>query len=356
MTGRPANSLFSRRTFLVRQTVLGLSSGIVWPWIADGSEPSPAASLRATPAATEAATARGLAWLAARQRADGSFGSGGYLGNVAVTALAGMALTAAGSNPGRGPYGAIIDRAIGYLLAHARPSGFLVVEDSASHGPMYGHGFATLFLSESYGMTPRADIRPKLSRAVELIIVSQNDQGGWRYHPVRRDADVSVTICQIMALRAARNAGLFVPRKTVDRCIDYVKRCQNPDGGFRYMLDAGQSAFPRSAAGVVALNSAGIYSGREIENGLNYVMRFLPGEKAADRISHFFYGHYYAIQAMWHAGDTYWQTWYPAIRRDLLQRQRKDGAWSDAICAEYGTAMALLILQMPNRLLPIFQK
>ena len=71
-----------------------------------------------------------------------------------------------------------------------------------------------------------------------------------------------------MALRAAHNAGLFVPNETIDRATDYVKRCQNADGGFMYMLSAGgDSAFPRSAAAVVALNSAGIYRGPEIDQG-----------------------------------------------------------------------------------------
>ncbi len=85
---------------------------------------------------------------------------------------------------------------------------------------------------------------------------------------MRRDADLSVTICQINALRAARNAGLFVPKETVDACIRYVKRSQNPDGGFRYMLQGGASAFPRSAAGVVALQSAGEYDTKEVRDGV----------------------------------------------------------------------------------------
>ena len=114
---------------------------------------------------------------------------------------------------------------------------------------MYSHGFGTLFLAEAYGMTHRPEIREKLQKAVRLIIDTQNNEGGWRYQPVRRDADLSVTICQINALRAARNAGLFVPKETVEACIRYVKQSQNPDGGFRYMLQGGASAFPRSAAG-----------------------------------------------------------------------------------------------------------
>ncbi|HWA99264.1 MAG TPA: prenyltransferase/squalene oxidase repeat-containing protein, partial [Pirellulales bacterium] len=202
----------------------------------------------------------------------------------------------------------------------------------------------------------RADVREKLAKAVKLIEDTQNSDGGWRYQPVRRDADISVTICQVMALRAARNAGLFVSHDTIDRCVRYVKRSQNADGGFMYMIQGGQSAFPRSAAGVVALYSAGIYEGPEIEKGLKYLMESLPRGGVFNRESHYFYGHYYAAQAMWHAGGDYWRRWYPAIRDELIARQREDGSWMDSICQEYGTAMACIVLQLPNNYLPIFQR
>ena len=55
---------------------------------------------------TNDAIKKGLAWLARTQNADGSFGSGTYRGNIAVTSLAGLAFMASGSSPGRGPYGA----------------------------------------------------------------------------------------------------------------------------------------------------------------------------------------------------------------------------------------------------------
>ena len=143
---------------------------------------------------------------------------------------------------------------------------------------MYSHGFGTLFLAEAYGMTHRPEIREKLQKAVRLIIDSQNIEGGWRYQPVKHDADLSVTICQINALRAARNAGLFVPKETVDACIRYVKQSQNADGGFRYMLQAGPtSEFPRSAAGVVALQSAGEYDSKEVRDGIAYLRQFGHG-------------------------------------------------------------------------------
>jgi hypothetical protein len=221
---------------------------------------------------------------------------------------------------------------------------------------MYSHGFGTLFLAEAYGMTHRPEIREKLQKAVRLIIDTQNSEGGWRYQPVRRDADLSVTICQINALRAARNAGLFVPKETVENCIRYVKQSQNPDGGFRYMLQGGASAFPRSAAGIVALYSAAVYEDKAIDAGIAYLKQYMPEIKLGSRYSHYFYGHYYAVQAMWIRGGDDWNVWYPAIRDELVRRQSPSGSWADSICNEYGTAMALIILQTPNNYLPIFQR
>jgi hypothetical protein len=233
---------------------------------------------------------------------------------------------------------------------------------------MYSHGFGALFLAEAHGMVADRDLRQRLrdtiGRAVQVIVNSQNREGGWRYQPVPHQADISVTICQIMALRAARNAGFEVPKSTVDRCIQYVKDCQAPDGGFRYFKQGGTSAFARSAAGVCALYSAGVYHGREVERGLAYLMRnkpsgapAWPGRRESD--IHYYYGHYYAAQVMWTAGGRYWQDWFPAIREELLARfrQRGEGCWTDpAVGSDYATAMACIILQIPNNYLPILQK
>jgi hypothetical protein len=306
--------------------------------------------------ATDKAIEHGLGWLARSQNADGSFGGGTYRGNIAVTSLAGLAFMASGSSPGRGPFGAHIDKALVYVMDNTSQSGFIAVAASSTHGPMYSHGFGTLFLAEAYGMTHRPEIREKLQKAVRLIIDSQNIEGGWRYQPVRRDADLSVTICQINALRAARNAGLYVPNETVKACIGYVKRSQNHDGGFRYMLQGGASAFPRSAAGVVALQSAGEYDSKEVRDGIGYLRQYIREIKLGNRYSHYYYGHYYAAQAMWLRGGLEWAEWYPAIRDELLKRQTTSGFWTDTICPEYGTAMALIILQIPNNFLPIFQR
>ncbi len=302
------------------------------------------------------AIARGLKYLSDRQTDEGTFPGSGYSRNVAVAGLAGLAFLASGSTPRRGTYGRTVQRFLQYVLASADESGFLSRPDSTSHGPMYDHGFATLFLAEVYGMSDDSAVRERLSAAVKLIIATQNMEGGWRYQPRVHEADISVTICQVMALRAARNAGVFVPGETIERCLSYIKRSQNPDGGFMYMLDGTPSKFPRSAAGVAALFSAGLYEGEEIKKGLEYLMLNLPPAADILRDTHSLYGQYYAAQAMWQAGGDRWGKWYPAVRDALIAQQSAEGSWSDPISKEYGTAVACIILQMPNNYLPIFQR
>ncbi len=199
-----------------------------------------------TPATQEAIDA-GLASLERAQHADGSFGTGQQVGNVAITSICGLAFMAGGHQPGRGRYGRVVTRALEYVLSQEDRStpGFLTNPRASFHGPMYGHGFATLFLAEAHGMVNqpvlRRQLRQTLDRAVKLIEHTQNSEGGWRYRPMRADADISVTICQIMALRAAHNAGFAVPKKIADDCIKYVKDCQDlrGSGGFRYQRNGG---------------------------------------------------------------------------------------------------------------------
>lgn len=316
---------------------------------------SPEEGAAAMTAPAEEAIKRGLAFLGSSQLPDGSYGGRGIGKNPAVAAISGMAFLASGSSPGRGPYGENLDRCVDYIVQHTQPSGFIAVDGATSHGPMYGHGFATLFLAEVYGMTPREDLRDKLAAAIKLIISAQNPEGGWRYQPTPTDADLSVTICQIMAIRAARNAGIYVPAETVERCQEYVRECQNIDGGFGYTPRDKRSLFPRSAAGVVALYSSGIYDGEEISEGLAYLEKNRPnGERR--NMSHFYYGQYYAVQAMWHAGDERWTNWYPEARDLMLAKQGPDGSWPDGNGKHYATAMACVMLQLPNNALPIFQR
>jgi prenyltransferase beta subunit len=303
----------------------------------------------------QAAVDRGLEYLASRQNAEGSFGNAGAYGaTAAITALSGIAFMADGNLPGRGKYGDNVKKAVQFIVRNQQESGLFTT--SAFQGEMYSHGFATLFVGEVYGMTGDDQIKENLQRAVRLIERCQNSEGGWRYQPAPVDADISVTICQIMALRSARDAGIKTDAAVMEKALAYVKRCQNADGGFSYQASTGgESGFARTAAGTASLYYAGKFQDNGVTRGLNYLSRFIPGRDEVDPQGHFFYGQYYAVQAMFLAGGKYWGDWYPAIRDLLVSRQNKvTGNWEGEVDPDYCTAMALIILQMPNRYLPVF--
>ena len=257
-----------------------------------------------------------------------------------------------GSTPGVGRFGKQVDLCADFLTRHTGPTGY-IAKGSGAVGNMYAHGFAMLCMSQAYGMSRKRDLGQKLRLAVKCTLAAQNDQGGWRYRPVKSDADLSVTVCQIMALRAARDSGINVPDSARDKCIEYVKKSQTADGSFRYTMRGGHTTFALTGAGLVSLFSAGIYDGPQIEKGLKYLKR---RKDSAER-HYFYYGHYYAVQAMWHAGGEYWNDWYPSIRDKLVATQSASGAWTNSSYgSEFATAMACIILQMPNDMLPIFAR
>src|SRR5436309_9518064 len=179
----------------------------------------------------------------------------------------------AGNLPGRGKYGKEVQHCLDFVLQSCQESG--LVASDAMQGPMYGHGFATVFLAEVYGMTGDESLKEKLQKAVKLIEKTQNPEGGWRYQPAPYDADISVTICEVMGLRAARDAGIKVEASTIEKAIKYVKSCQNGDGGFSYQSQmrggGGGSGYARTAAGVASLYYAGVFEGDDLARGLKFL-------------------------------------------------------------------------------------
>ena len=146
----------------------------------------------------DAAVSKGLNALVALQNHD----TGLFADSVGITALSGLALLAGGFTPTRGGevYQASCHKALNALIENQDPvTGYLA---NNSFGRYYDHGFATLFIAECYGMSPDPRLRRSLEAAIQNIQQAQNHEGGWRYqaNPVR--ADISVTICQIKALRA----------------------------------------------------------------------------------------------------------------------------------------------------------
>lgn len=305
---------------------------------------------------SEAAVRRGLAFLDKRQQDDGHWVSGQYTADAAITGFCALAFLSAGHQPGRGKYGTLQTRATDWLLDSVRRNGLVYNEDGSAGPPMYDHGFATLALAELYGMTQRADLRPKLESAVRLIVGSQNSEGGWRYQPGSKDADLSVTTAQVVALRAASAVGIKVPDETVQKALGYLKALANDDGGFSYQANRPGSGPARTAAAVTSFMLSGQRTAPECQGGVQYLIEHPIGANEAAYRQWYHYALYYVTQAMYQVGGAPWKSWFTLVRDRLLSEQKADGSWNDKPGPEYATATAVLVLQVPAGLLPIYQK
>ncbi len=324
---------------------------------------------------------KGLKYLVRTQRADGSWtnsgGYGGYNYPAVMTSLAGMAMLASGSTPESGPYTKQAKKAMMYILRLAESSSDgLICSKSGESRSMYGHGFSMLFLAQCYGVDLRKElagrIRNVLAKAVALTAKCQSDlgpgakhAGGWIYTPNQRSDEGSVTVTQLQALRACRNVGIKVPNSTITRAVEYLRYCQQSDGGICYSARSrGSSRPPISAAAIACFYAAGIYDrnrGGAESDEAKMVEKLVAYCKRTVNVSntggHYFYMHLYMAQGLYQRGGKDWTDYYPKLRDRMISLQAADGSWmGDSVGTTYGTAIATIVLQLPYGYLPICQR
>jgi hypothetical protein len=306
---------------------------------------------------------RALQYLGETQNPTGSWFNAGNMGSypTAMTALAGLALLANGSTPREGKFAPNLKRAVQFLLAEAEAGSSGIISSAMEGRSMHGHGFAMLFLAECLGETAdektETRLRNVLHRAVELTARAQSPAGGWIYTPDGSGDEGSVTVTQIQGLRACRNAGIKVPRTTIERAVKYLELCQNADGGIGYSLaQRGGSRPPISAAAVATLYASGRYDSAMTKKCLDYVIRTVT-PNGRETYGHWFYAHLYMAQAMYQVHDKRWDSYFVALRDRLVGTQNADGSWNgDGVGPVYGTAIACIALQLPYDYVPIFQR
>jgi squalene cyclase len=301
--------------------------------------------------------------LARMQQKDGSFSSAGqgYGGQhrAAMTGLAGMALLSAGHVPGRGKHADVVKKAVTFLLKLQDREGCYADDGGRS---MHGHGYALHFMAEAYGMTNEPELarqlRKSVAEGVKLTARSQSPEGGWIYQPVAQGHEGSITITQVQAIWAARQAGINVPQKTIDKGIDYMRKSQQPDGGICYRLGMPGSRPALSVAGVMVFCGYGMRESREATKAIDYMRKMLQGDNKSIRTMTGFdhYATLYLGQALYQAGDPDWSKYYPGLRDEIVKTQGRDGTWQSSYGPAFGTACYTLVLTVPYQYLPTFQR
>lgn len=345
----------------------------------------------------------GLQWLAKNQARDGHWDvPPGGAHPIPMTALAGMALLSEGSTMTQGKYSKEIELAVEYLLGRVtRKTGLIGRADDAREQQryMYGHGFATMFLAQVYGEEPdgarRKELEKVLTAAVLFIGKAQTNLGGWGYVSAADGSDFdegSVTITQLQALRACKNAGIPVPKEVIDKAGEYLKKSSvtssssnNPmteEAGVTYSLRGGGGGGvrpPLTAAGVCCMFSSGEYNNELALKWINYCQRYIPIDKTGrDSFGHWEYTHLYYAQVLYVLGEDRhakmrpdyakreaegekkllkWSRYREIVFDYLATKQSPDGSWnSGAVGPVYSTALHLIIMQLDKAHLPIYQR
>jgi hypothetical protein len=323
---------------------------------------------------------RGVAFISKGQQPNGSFLTA-LEGQPGVTSLCVMALLARGHQPGKGPYGAQIDRAIDYVLDMQHPTdGSIMSTPSDEIAGNYSHAISGVMLAEVYGMTDakRHDrIRTAVMKALDYTRKQQlrpknpADRGGWRYlhrSSSGNDSDLSVTAWQLMFLRSARNAEFNVPEEWVKDAMGYVHRTFDAnERGFVYALAGFRHYCTRGmvGAGVVCLALGGEHQSETARIAGDWILRssftaYNRGGRAEDR---YHFGAFYCSQAMFQLGGDYWQRFFPPLLTTLADAQRADGSWDPEWAdddSKFGsllsTAFTVLALSPPYQMLPVYQR
>jgi hypothetical protein len=328
---------------------------------------------------------KGLEWLARNQVKRGDEGYWEANGNqypTTMTGIAGMCMLMEGSTLKEGKYSDNIRKAVNWYLKHSQASGMLGNPNNPTETGryMYGQGFGTLFLASVYGEEDddkkRKELEKLLTKAVLFICKAQTDRGGWGYVSAVDGGgfdEGSVTVTQLQALRAARNAGIHVPKDAIDKSVKYLHNCTTPRGGIIYSLAhgapvTGSERSPLTAAAVACSFSAGNYDSEDAKKWIKYCKENIPFGKG--RLAHDEYQNYYFSQCMYVLGDDGYNKLFPDEKNPmrwsdfrktmyeyLKSNQSQDGSWvQGGVGPVFNTAVSLTILQLENSTLPIYQK
>ena len=308
-----------------------------------------------TPPEVHHAVVRALNWLRDHQNPDGSWNATHPVGN---TGLALLTFFAHGAGVNDREYGATVEKALRYLLAHARDNGEF--DAARGHSYVYEHAIGTYALADAYLLTRIPEVGAKLEKAVDVILRGQlAASGGWDYgyDPASSRNDASVSAWQVQALKAALISGVEVPGmvEALEKSLGGMRALQDKaSGDFAYSSQTRRHNPGLTALGVLSFQYAGQKDGPEARRGLGA----LKGVKATPDLSDWpFYSWYYITQAKYLARGAAWDEWNRQITTRLVTTQARDGSWTSVATGEkdlgraYSTTLAALSLQVYSKYL-----
>lgn len=322
---------------------------------------------------SEEAVERGLRWIAAHQDEDGGWSfdlkkgtCGGQCKNAgtepntsAATAMAILPFLGAGYTHREGIYEDTLRKGLYYMLRRGRVTEHGLDFQEGTKSGMYAQGLVAIVLCEAYAMTRDPALKHPAQQAIQFIEYAQDKKGGgWRYRP-GEPGDTTVTGWQLMALKSAEMAGLKVDRSAHYAAQRFLDSVASEEGAQYGYLDK----TPRrstTAIGLLCRMYGGWVRGHApLVRGIAHLAAWGPSHNDI-------YYNYYATQVLRHWGGSDWKRWNDTMRDYLIGTQATQGHESGSWYFDdehsriggrlYTTAMAVMILEVYYRYMPLYGK
>lgn len=329
---------------------------------------------------SEAAVEAALQWLAAHQRADGSWSfdlrqdpcsgrcrHGRPIGaetptpSTAATGLALLCFLGAGYNDLKGPYQQNVQKGLYYLRQIGRESDFGI---DLQRGSMYGHGIAMFALTEAMVMSRQdGQVDPAMmqfvNRGVQFTSAAQHEGGSWGYIPGVK-GDTTITGWQVMSMVGAKKLGFSLPTPLFRRVVDFLMSVREQPGyHFGYRTPEAQKTTTAVALTILTFLGHG--------PGQTFFDRAVYEIAEAGPTYKNIYHDYYATLLIFHTQNELWPQWNQQMRDYLIKTQAKQGhetgSWhfpgdryGDVGGRLYTTCMATLTLEVYYRYLPLYEE
>lgn len=325
---------------------------------------------------------RGLVWLEKNQNADGSWGKSYTIG---VTGMGCLAFLSATDEPFIGKRGGVLLKGLDYLMANQQ-DGLFPTQGQSVRTWSHGQGFASLALSEAYGRSLLCEhaadldiekVKGVLEKSVAAITKHQSTNGGWPYLPNQPGSDEgATTVCAVQALVSAKNYGIDIDPKVLDRGFEYLRKSQNPDGSFQYIQGSPGSMKGGTAADVATLGLMQRFDFPAMISGYEFLVKFSPDKMNAPHQPWYFpyYGNFYGCMGMRLLDQEYGEVkefhdnttaYIAGTQKHMVAWQKEDGSWpnvgwiADQEKGEtdaYATAFATMTLFIPEGRISVYNR
>jgi hypothetical protein len=307
------------------------------------------------------ASIKGVKWLLRTMNRDGGCGVDiGQPSDIGVTAIVGLALMSRGNTVREGQHSREVRKIQNYLLKQvSRMRGNNITRQTGTQlqrkiGQQAHTFFAALFLSQVVGEDwSNTRARQGLAKLAKAISGSQGPDGSWG---AGSWAPMLGTVMGWVSLRGAYSAGFKVggsADKTANHLISQMGSVKNR-GSWMHTLY-------KNATGVRVLYAMQRQDDAACKAALAAVLKLVTSSNQAFNQAggEEFLAFHLITETMLQTGGSQWKQWYPVVRDKLCGVQNADGSWTGHHCITsrtFCTAAAVLVLDSPNRMLPISQE